>query len=431
MNPYDYLNTFNNFELSLHAETGKAFDLGYVQELLDLLGSPEKGLKIIHVAGTKGKGSTCAFLAHMLAAAGYKVGLYTSPHLHKLNERIRIIDQSIIDGADDFGGMITDDQLADAVNALRPHIAAMTNRGAALTFFEVMTAAALVFFSRQQLDWVILETGLGGRLDATNAAESVIAVITPISIDHTKILGKTLDKIAAEKSGIIKSSRQRVIIAPQPQEALDVILKRCREFGIPPIIVDPAKHAGLPIALKGEHQQVNAAAALSVVELLRHWAVKISDEAVHKGLSAARWPGRFERIAQGPDVVIDGAHNAASAGALARTLNGEYAGRTIVAVVGISKDKDIKAFIETVRGFAAAVVLTQAAHSRAYKFTPVQAKKLLEETPWVIAPDMAAAIQTAKEKAGQDGVVIITGSIFAIAEARSLLKSQNCRPRVF
>ena len=241
-----YLNSFTNFEHHLNQlKGGQEFDLSRVRELLRLLGNPQRDLKIIHVAGTKGKGSTCAFLSHILSGAGHRVGLYTSPHLHRVNERMRVLEGGV---AEDFSGAITDDQLTDVFNALRGHITGMLDRGLFLTYFEVLTAAAFYFFKQQNVFWVVLETGLGGRLDATNAAESLMAVLTPISLDHVNILGDTIARIAAEKAGIIKNSRQEVVIAPQPAEAMEAILHRCRAFGIVPVPVDPDKTRGLEIS---------------------------------------------------------------------------------------------------------------------------------------------------------------------------------------
>ena len=303
-NPHEYLNSFTNFESQLHKLRPEDFSLTRIQKFLDLAGNPAQGLKVIHVAGTKGKGSTCAFLAGVLQEAGLKVGLYTSPHLHRVNERIRILNTDNIRSKEDFSGSITDEELALVLAHLRPFAADIQNEGGFLTFFEVLTVAALCYFANSKVDVVILETGLGGRLDATNAVDSLVAVITHVSLDHTRILGSTLSQIASEKAAIIKNSHQKAVIAPQEKEAMDVVLARCREFGVQPIIVSPEKCANLKIGLKGKHQMINAATAMEVLTVLRTMGFKISDEAISEGLKHVRWPGRFELLRSGPDVIV-------------------------------------------------------------------------------------------------------------------------------
>lgn len=403
MTPHEYLNSFTNFESQLHKLSGSEFDLARVKELLDLLGSPQKSLKIVHVAGTKGKGSTCAFMAHILAEAGYRAGLYTSPHLHRVNERIRILDKAAIAAAEDFSGSITDGQLAEIVHDVRGPIANLLNRGVLLTYFEVLTVAALVFFHRQKVDCVVLETGLGGRLDATNAAESTIAVITPISLDHVNILGKTVEAIAKEKAGIIKSSKQRVVLAPQPPEIMEVLKQRCAEFGIAPTVADEEKIRNVKVSLKGAHQRVNAAIAVEAVAHLRSLGYKIEDEAIGRGLSSTRWPARFEIVHERPTVVIDGAHNAASAKALAQTLTEEFPGRRIILVLGCSSDKDVQAIVRELKLVAQTIIWAKADHPRSH--------------PFAGALSVPQAMEQAFSKAKPEDIIVVAGSLFVAAEA--------------
>ncbi len=254
--PHEYLNSLTNFESYLHEIMPDDFHLDRIKELLSALSHPETKLKIIHVAGTKGKGSTCAMIASILQQASFKVGLYTSPHLHRVNERIRILDKNNLHSKGDFTGSISDDQMARIINLIRPVVAVIENKGGFLTYFEVLTAIAAVYFAQEQVDFAVLETGLGGRLDATNAFDAGIAVITLISLHHMKILGNNLKQIAREKAGIIKSSRQKVVIAPQNEIAMEVLKDRCREVGVEPQMVHSTQH--LTIALKGEHQIINA-----------------------------------------------------------------------------------------------------------------------------------------------------------------------------
>ena len=427
MTPHEYLNSFTNFETRLHKLNTKEFDLSRVVELLGYLGDPHKKLKVIHVAGTKGKGSTCAFISHILAAGGLKVGLYTSPHLHKVNERIRMLDQAAFNGKGDFHGCISDEQLAQVINDLRPHIAAMINRGLFLTYFEVLTVAAFTFFSRQNLDWVVLETGLGGRLDATNVTESLVAVLTPMSFDHASILGKTLEEIAAEKAGIIKSSRQKVVIAPQRPQVMEVLSRRCREFGIVPVLVEPSPAQELKISLKGDHQKVNALTAVRAVALLEGWGCQVTPEAVTKGLKRTRWPGRFEilngpargELGAGPLIIADGAHNEASARALAKTIADEYLERKVVFVLGFSTDKDIAAIVRELKSVASVMILTKADHPRAHAFTVQEAGALLTDKISFMVDNVAGALNLALSKASKNDMIVVAGSLFVVAEART------------
>jgi dihydrofolate synthase/folylpolyglutamate synthase len=418
---HSYLNSFNNFESQLHKLRSEDFNLNRIWRFLDLAGDPAKGLKIIHVAGTKGKGSTCAFLARVLQEAGYKVGLYTSPHLHRVNERIRVLGPENISSKDPYSGSISDEDLARVLTALRPFAAAIKNEGNVITYFEILTAVAVCHFARSKVDFAVLETGLGGRLDATNAVGSLMAVITPVSLDHIRILGSTIKQIAFEKAGIIKSSHQKVVIAPQEKEAMDVILDRCREFGIEPVQVRPEKYEGLKTGLKGRHQTQNAAAALEAVAILRTMGYKISDEAAGRGLKNVLWPGRFELLRKDPDVVLDCAHNEASAQALARTLTEEYPSRRVTLVLGVSVDKDIAAICRSLKDCAAQIILTRAGHPRAHIFTPDECRGYFGGKPFEIMESLEQALERALQSSGARDVIVVTGSIFVVAEAVEFL----------
>jgi dihydrofolate synthase/folylpolyglutamate synthase len=420
-----YLDTFVNFESQLHKLRLEDFSLNRIQKFLDLAGNPAGNLKIIHVAGTKGKGSTCAFLAGILQEAGYKVGLYTSPHLHRVNERIRILNTDNIRPQDNFSGSIDDRDLACVLTFLRPFAAAIQNEGNILTFFEVLTVAALCYFAKAQAQVVILETGLGGRLDATNAVDSSIAVITPVSLDHTRILGPTLSKIASEKAGIIKNSHQKVVIAPQEKEAMDVVLARCREFGVEPILVRPDKYEDLKIGLKGKHQRINAATAIEAAAILKTMGFKITDEAMSEGLNHVRWPGRFELLRSGPDVIVDCAHNGASAQALAQTLMEVYPHRRVILVIGVSQDKDAGAICNPLKDNVARIFLTKACHPRAHLFTQAEGKNYFGDKPFEIVESLPKALEKALQIAGPQDVVLVTGSIFVVAEAMDCLASSR------
>ncbi len=421
VSPHEYLHSLTNFESTLHKVTAGDFHLGRVLELLSALGSPGQKLKVIHIAGTKGKGSTCAMIASILQQAGFKVGLYTSPHLHRVNERIRILDQSHLHSADDFAGSISDDQLTRIISIVRPAVAAIENKGVFLTYFEVLTAIAAVHFSKENVDFAVLETGLGGRLDATNAFDSHIAVLTPISLDHTKILGNSLKQIATEKVGIIKNSRQKVVIAPQEAAVMEILKSRCGEFGIEPRVVHPTQYQHLKSALKGDHQIINAACALGVIECLNKQGVVISQESVQEGLKKVRWLGRFEVVKEKPTVVVDGAHNPASVEALAKTVLDEYPRRRVILVLGVCADKDIKALCDPLKLISEKIILTKADHPRSHTFSRQEAHDLFADKEWFLTENVADALSLALLKAQKEDVIVVTGSLFVVAQAREQL----------
>ncbi|MEI7998561.1 MAG: folylpolyglutamate synthase/dihydrofolate synthase family protein [Candidatus Omnitrophota bacterium] len=417
----DFLHSLKNFESYLHKVTPEDFHLGRLKNLLTVLGTPQNQLRVIHVAGTKGKGSTCAMIASILQWAGFKVGLYTSPHLHRMNERIRILDKNNLNSCDDFVGSISDEHMDSIITLMRPTIAAIENKGDFLTFFEVLTAMAVVYFAQEKVDFVVLETGLGGRLDATNAFDSSIAVVTPISLDHIKILGNTLKKIAQEKAGIIKSSKQRIVLAPQEDVAMEVLKNRCREFGIEPRMVHPAQYKHLKTSLKGDHQTINASCAMEVVECLKMQGITISEEIVREGLKKVRWQGRFEVIKEKPTVVVDGAHNPASVKALAKTVLDEYPLRKIILVFGLSADKDIEAVCEPLKLISDMVILTKAKHPRSYSFDRQRAHDIFNTKQWFLTDNVSDALALALTKANKEDVIVVTGSLFVVAEARECI----------
>ncbi|MFH1678767.1 MAG: Mur ligase family protein [Candidatus Omnitrophota bacterium] len=340
----------------------------------------KKDLKSIHIAGTKGKGSTCVFIANILRQAQFKVGLYTSPHLSDFRERIRILNPRLADAGliPEFEGMISKEDLTVLVEELVPIVDEFNARSeyGGLSFFEVYTALAFKYFKEKKVDFAVLETGLGGRLDATNTVNSLIAAITPISYEHTNQLGNTLTEIASEKAGIIKSHQVTrlpghkliVITAPQEKEALEVIKNRCKVVGarlyeVGRDIVFEVEKTGqdykqfnitgsfgsftnLKIHLLGNHQVINAALAVSVVLALdRACGLKVGQDAVREGLRNTVWPGRFEIVLREPLVILDGAQNIASAKVLREVIIDSFPGKRIVLVLGISRDKDIKEYV--------------------------------------------------------------------------------------
>jgi dihydrofolate synthase/folylpolyglutamate synthase len=384
------------------ASPDEQWKLGRTRALLDLAGAPDRAVKIALVAGTKGKGSTCAMLASILGAAGVRCGLYTKPHLQSYRERIRI------DGA-----AISSDAFAKAVERMQGYVARLPPEAGEPTTFEVTTAMALDEFARQGCQLAVVEVGLGGRLDATNATDPSLSVITSISYDHTAILGSTLAAIAREKAGIMRPGRP-ALLAQQRPAALRVLRQACREIGAACETVPPLEH-GVPLA--GAHQRQNAALAIAAARRMSD----VDDTAIAHGLRRLRWPGRFEAVDGDPPIVLDGAHNGASADALAATLKQFAGGRPIALVVGINRDKDARAVLRPLLPLAASFWATAAADNpRA--LSAVEVGKLSEGLGVTarVQGDLARALDEAIA-AARAGVVCVTGSLMLVGQARATL----------
>ena len=316
-----------------------------ITELCHRLGDPQKGIKFIHVAGTNGKGSFCSMTASILRHGGYRTGLYTSPFVKRFNERMSI------DGVD-----IADEELAELTAYVKTYADAMESKP---TEFELITAIAFEYFKRHECDVVVLETGMGGRLDATNIIESpLLTVITGIALDHTAFLGDTIPQIAAEKAGIIKAGCP-VHWGGKDSEAAAVIANRAEQLGVDFFAVDYAKlenvrpaldgttfdfgkYKDLKIQLLGLYQPENAASVVSAVELLRRRGLTISDKALREGLEQTRWAARFERLSENPTVIYDGSHNPQGIDAAVRSIKGIFPGQRVNLLTGVLRDKDYK-----------------------------------------------------------------------------------------
>ncbi|MFC1592525.1 bifunctional folylpolyglutamate synthase/dihydrofolate synthase [Candidatus Omnitrophota bacterium] len=455
----DYLNSHIDYEKLSLFPYNSSFKLERILELLSTLNNPQNDLKCIHAAGTKGKGSTCAFTAYMLREAGFKVGLYTSPHLSDFRERIRILSPG--SGKQESGleleGMISKKELISLVEKIRPCIDKFNLRSdyGQLSFFEVYTAIAFLYFKQQKVDFCVLETGLGGRLDATNAGNSLISVITPISYEHTALLGNTLAKITVEKAGIIKShklqdTRHKLIVvsAPQEQEAGDVIRDRCKRenallyelgreitferkefspqgqyFNIDGIL---GSLADLKITLLGSHQVINAALAVAVILALnKFYQAGVSKEAIKHGLYNTIWPGRLEIVIGRPLVILDGAQNIASAQALARAVRENFPARRIILILGISRDKDIGGICKVLFPVSTRVILTQADSPRAADVDGLEQiinSQLTTHSSQISKTKKANdAIKLARSEAKPEDLILVTGSLFLVGEVRELL----------
>ncbi|MFH0763164.1 MAG: folylpolyglutamate synthase/dihydrofolate synthase family protein [Candidatus Omnitrophota bacterium] len=449
-----YLESFVNYEQIPDYPYKEFLQLGRIKEFLDTIGSPQEHLKCIHIAGTKGKGSTCAFAAYILRQAGYRVGLYTSPHLSNIRERIRILGQrSKVKGQRpyrEFEGMISKKKLADLVKALKPKIEKYNKKSVygPLTFFEVYTVLAFVYFKEKQVDFAVLETGLGGRLDATNSVEALVCGITPISYEHTQKLGSSLREIAAEKAGIIKGSKviprlrsgqegQRskviVITAPQKKEAMRVIRNRCKEAGAPLYQVGRdisyektngafnikglfRQYPRMKIKLLGEHQMVNAAVAVGIIEALRCHNIRVMASSIRRGLYNTLWPGRCEVASRNPLVVLDGAQNSASAAALKDTIRRNFSYRKLILVLGISKDKDIKGICSKLGGLADKVILTSSKNPRAS--LPQSLAGYFAQKEFYLTNNIKEARQKASSLAAPGDLILVSGSLFVVGEFR-------------
>ena len=381
------------------ASTDSQWKLGRTRELLNIAGAPDRKLKIALVAGTKGKGSTCAMLASIVGAAGVRCGLYTKPHLQSYRERIRVDGRAISPG--DF---------ADAVDRLRNLTYNLPDQAGEPTTFEVTTALALDYFARQACDVAVVEVGLGGRLDATNATDPALSVITSISYDHTAILGKTLGEIAAEKAGTLRTGRPALLAQQRPAVVL-ALIRACRTVGADCRVIPPFEHE---VSLVGAHQRQNAALAVAAAKLLEP---NIAGEAVKRGLERVTWPGRFEVVG---NVVLDGAHNGASAEALAETLRDYAVKNPITLVVGINRDKDARAVLRPLMPLAECVWATQTANNpRALAANELArlCRRLGAHT--IEEQQLSAALEQATSNAR--GVVCVTGSLMLVGQARATL----------
>ena len=395
---------------------GVKFDLASVSRLLEELGRPDRAWPSIHIAGTNGKGSVAALLDSVLRAAGYRTGLYTSPHLVRVNERIRVGGREISDA--DFAARFA--RVQQAVEGLLashelPHHP---------SFFECLTAIAFQHFREAGCQIAVLETGMGGRLDATNVVTPLVSVITLIDFDHEAYLGSSIEQIASEKAGIIKPG-VAVVTGAQRPEAAAVIERTARERGARLVETgESSLNGSLRVGLPGRHQRANAALALAAIDELRRQGLNLPMDAVARGLAGVRWPGRLEMI-EGEGhaaVLLDGAHNPAGARALEAYLAEELAGRRLVLLFGAMRDKAVEEIAEILFSRFAAVVLTRPNQKRAASPAALaEAAGHLNRCVREIE-DVAAAFRAASALAGPDGVVVVSGSLYLVGEVRPLLE---------
>lgn len=440
----DYLYGFANFEHKrINKYTPERIDPGRPGRLLALLGDPHQQFPTIHVAGTKGKGSVAAMAAFALRAAGLRVGLYTSPHLMEFRERIRVLTPA------DADGRISEEELVALVTRLKPAAAEV----AGLTWFELVTALAFLHFAHQNVDAVVVEVGLGGRLDATNIITPLVSVITSLSLDHTDLLGNTLAEIAGEKGGIIKPGIP-VVVAPQQPEALDRLRRIAQERAAPLILVGrdwryetlaaspagqtiifsarpagPAKtnlqrqildtplEATIPLA--GEHQQENAAVALAALVQVADHFPGLDRDALQTGFASVQWPGRLQIVPTGqdrPTLLVDCAHNADSAGRLAQALAHVYQYRRLWLVIGATADKDMAGILRPLLPLGDQTIMTRSTHPRAAD--PAELARLAGQLGYTVTvqENLSRALAVIFAQADAADLICVTGSIFMVGD---------------
>jgi dihydrofolate synthase/folylpolyglutamate synthase len=409
---------------------GIKLGLDPMRSLMRAMGNPERRLRVLHVAGTNGKGSTAAMTAAMLEAAGYRAGLYTSPHLVDFRERIKI-----------NGRMIEENELAKLVETVRNLIPSSLTP----TFFEVTTAIALRHFADVQVDVAVIEVGLGGRFDATNIVEPLACAITTIGLDHEEYLGHTLEAIAFEKAGIIKSEVPVVMgrIGPEAASVIrNVAVQRDaslwslgKDFGTEGSGPERFAYHGptwtideLGCNLAGQHQLDNAACAIALLEAAARSGLSVGKEAIRRGLRSVVWEGRLELLDGAPRILLDGAHNPAAALTLARYLGEFHSGQpesAVILVWGMMRDKDHRAFIAPLLPLVSEIVLTQAGLARSAEVKALRA--VLAEWPRPVweAPSPADALRLAKERAAARDLVCVTGSLMLLGDVKASLRGEG------
>lgn len=408
----------------------RIYDLGRMTALLEMLGNPHLTVPAIHIAGTKGKGSTAAMVDAVLSAAGYRTGFYSSPHLHTFRERIRRDTKPI--GESRFAGLV--EQLRPAAQRVGDD----TDLGP-VSLFEFMTGMAFQGFAQDRVDFQTIEVGLGGRLDATNVVSPAVCAITSISLDHTAILGDTVGQIAADKAGIIKAGVP-VVIAPQSPEAMGPILAACREKAAPVIRVgiDVTWKGGaadwdgqeltvqarrgrynLRIPLLGQHQQENAAVAVAILETLQEQGYTIPERAVVEGMAQVSWPGRLEVLSRQPTVIADGAHNVYSMATLLAALAQGFDYRRLIFIAGFSRDKSVAGMVEVIAGVKPTVIAARSRHPRSAPPAAIADRFRSNGIDGVRERDtVAGALELARELAGPEDLIVAAGSLFVAAELR-------------
>lgn len=404
---------------------GSILGLDRIKLLLDYMGNPHKKLKFVHVAGTNGKGSTVAFISSILIEAGYKVGIFTSPSIQRFSERIKINDFEI-----------SEENIARITSMLKENVDKMIrNDGSSPTEFELVAALAFQYFFEQGCDIIVLEVGLGGRLDATNIIETAeVSVITTINYDHMDVLGDTLSKIAFEKAGIIKENND-VVLYPQERDVERVFETVCREkvaklhkvdfstlknnlYDITKQKFDFEGYKSLKVSLLGEHQIKNAAVAIKTVEVLFSKGYLISENDIRRGLIRTKWAGRFEMINECPFFIIDGAHNIEGTKTLADNLRRYFPGKKITFITGVLADKDYKSMMEAVIPLAEGFITVTPNSPRALSSTDLEMYLKSYCRNVANGGEIREAIKLSLELASKDEIICAFGSLYYIGQVR-------------
>ncbi|MCD4779878.1 MAG: bifunctional folylpolyglutamate synthase/dihydrofolate synthase [Candidatus Omnitrophica bacterium] len=453
-----YLSSFPNYEVNLTEKKYVDFSLCRIHALLKKMCDPQEALTIVHVAGSKGKGSTCVMVAHILKAAGYVVGLYTSPHLYRLNERIRLLRPEqdkkkirVASGQVLYDDEIAAEELADVIRALKPVLdgSRFHPEQGYLTYFELLTALGLYYFREQKADVAVLETGLGGRYDATNSVDADCIAITSISLEHTALLGTSLPAIAREKVAIVKHSDQRVVLAPQSSDVLHVLQSYCARLQVNPIMAQEpiggqivkshgsgcgqvfnvqssrGRYKNLFLPLLGAHQRINAAVAIELAEQLKALSFKVHPQDIRQGLSDIFWPIRFEVLQHAPVMILDAAHNAYSMSLLAQDVQDLYPQRKVYALVGFLKDKNVQAMFDVLSRFSDEIIVTQSHHPRAYACEEMDVRLAKNMVSLMTIKNVEEAVECVLAKARPEDVIVVSGSIFVVAHVRQYMVLKN------
>jgi len=448
--PVSYESAVSNLLALGHELTGtRKFELEHMRSLARALGNPQRRLQSVLIAGTNGKGSTAAALAGIVQAAGYRTGLYTSPHLQEINERIQINREPISN--------VEFAEIYDRVERAAGELVARGELPWHPSFFEMVTAMMFEYFASAGVELAVLEVGMGGRLDATNITDPCVAVITDIDFDHQKFLGNTLTEIAGEKAGILRPEGV-VVLLPQHPEVNDALGHAIVELGarpvsavkyMPPLTPEAKAHEDLTLIkryrypleyqekrilvdspLVGRHQFRNLALAIAAAEQLNSFGFSIRPEHVEAGISSVEWPGRFQVLPGStdfPETVLDVAHNPAGAWALRSALSTFYDDRPLTLIFGAMRDKAVREIVEIIFPLAQRVIATQAQNPRAATADEIAEEAQHTGTEVICAENVTAALERARELTDKNGVVVITGSIYIVGEALGILSRSPAR----
>ena len=417
----DWLYSFKKFGIKLGLER--------INHICKKLGDPQKNLKVIHVGGTNGKGSVCRFLESILTLNGYKVGIYTSPHLIRFSERFIINNKEI-----------PESDITLLVKKIKPIVDEMIEKNNTPTFFEIVTSMAFLYFSNKKVDYAIIEVGLGGRFDATNIVNPIVTVITNISLEHQDRLGEKIEDIAFEKAGIIKVSVP--IITGASGIALEVIKKVSKEKNSSVSIIDnnsymkisggvdwqeflingSLKEYKMKTSMPGKFQGENIAIALATIETLQMNGVYITDDSITEGIRKTENPGRMEIIGFEPIILLDGAHNIAGISCLKSTLEDDFVYEKLILIIGILSDKKVQEILNIITPIAEKIIVTKSLNKRACD--PSKLKEMITGKEVIIKDKISEAIDYAKKAAKKQDLILITGSLFIVGEAKKHL--QKC-----